>query len=213
MSEEIDRFNKNYYRDKFQQFGDAPTGVDWKDRESQFYGFQYIIDTIRFYYPALSPFSIFEVGCGYGAFFEFLKERKIDKGIEYFGIDFVAEMVEKAKSIYPEIKDNLYVGDFKSFQSESRYDFITGSGIFNVKEHIPQDVYEAGILETVTIMFQRSEKGTVFNLMTPAPDYKDSRLYYPSLDLFFDFIYKKLSRKVVVVSSYPLWKITIGIFK
>ncbi|MBI5042757.1 MAG: class I SAM-dependent methyltransferase [Nitrospirae bacterium] len=213
MNEDIDKFYKNYFKNKFRQFGDTPKGVDWKDKEAQSQSFKYIIDTIYFYYPSLKTFSIFEVGCGYGAFYEFLKERKMNDDIYYFGIDLVDEMITEAKTRYPELKDNLYVGEFKSYCFKKKFDFVISSGIFNVKEHIADATYEKYVLHTIELMFQLCKKGAIFNLMTPSPDYKDTRLFYPSVDAFFSFIYKNLSRKVTIVTSYPLWKITVGIFK
>ena len=213
MSDDIGEFNRDYYAEKFRKFGDAPEGVDWKDRKSQYLGFQYIHDVIRFYYPEPNTFSLFEVGCGYGAFYQFLKEKQHDREISYYGIDLVEEMVVRATTDHPELKDNLYVGDFMTFPLPQSFDIITASGIFNVREHISESAYEMNMLQTVEMMFRRADKGTVFNLMTPAPDFKNPRLYYPSLDQLFGFIYRNLSRKVAVVSACPLWKITIGIFK
>ena len=211
--EGIDRFNKDYYKDKFLHFGDTPRGVDWKDKQSQSLGFQHIMDAIRFYFPSLKSFSIFEVGCGYGAFFEFLREKNLHNDISYSGIDLVDEMITAAITKFPELENNLYTGDFKSFRPQSTFDFVTSNGIFNVKKDIDEHIFEKNILHMIELMFNLSEKGTVFNLMTPSPDYKDPRLFYPSLDVIFGFIYKKLSRKIVVLSSYPLWKITIGVFR
>ncbi len=210
---DIDRFNKDYYKDKFLHFGDTPKGVDWKDKKSQSLGFQHIMDTIHFYFPSLKSFSIFEVGCGYGAFFEFLKEKDLHHDITYSGIDLVDEMITTAITRFPELKNNLYIGDFKSFSFQSRFDFVTSSGIFNVKEDIDEHLFEKNVLHIIELMFNLSEKGTVFNLMTPSPDYKDPRLFYPSLDVIFGFICKNLSRKVTIISCYPLWKITVGVFR
>jgi hypothetical protein len=137
----------------------------------------------------------------------------MNNDIDYFGIDLVDEMITKAIIKYPEIKNNFYIGDFKSFCFKRKFDFVISSGIFNVKEYINESDFEKYILHTVELMFHLCEKGTIFNLMTPSPDYKDPRLFYPSLDVFFSFIYKKLSRKVIIVTSYPIWKITVGIFK
>jgi SAM-dependent methyltransferase len=211
--EDIDKFYKDYFRNKFAEFGDTPKGVDWKDEDVQSGSFRYIMETIRFYYPALTAFSVLEVGCGYGAFYEFLRMAKPEVHVDYFGIDLVEEMIAEAAAKYPENRNNFFVGDFKTFQFQRGFDFITSSGIFNLKQHIDEAAFEKHILHTIEMMFQQAGKGAVINLMTPAPDFKDPRLFYPSLDLFFSFIYKNLSRKVMILSSYPLWKITVGIFK
>ncbi len=211
--EDIDKLTRNYHEDKFRRFGDTPEGVGWKDKEYQSLAFRYILDTIQFNFPSLKSFSVFETGCAYGAFFEFLKEKNLHNDISYFGIDLVQEMVAKAIAKFPELKNNLYTGNFKSFSFQRKFDFVMSSGIFNLKEHIDETVFEKNILHMIELMFELSEKGTVFNLMTPSPEYKDSALFYPSLDVIFDFIYRNLSRKVTIISSYPLWKITVGVFK
>jgi SAM-dependent methyltransferase len=211
--EKIDIFYKNYFRDKFLEFGDTPKGVDWKDHEAQYISFNYILDVIRSYCPELESFSILELGCGYGAFFEYLKTINRQESIEYFGIDLVDEMIQKAKMTYPEIADHFITGDFKSFEFKTTVNFVISSGVFNLKGENNDEQFMAHILRTIELMFVRSDRGIVFNMMTPAPDFKDPKLFYPSLDPFFSFIYQKLSRKIIISTSYPLWKITIGVFK
>ncbi|MBI5676805.1 MAG: class I SAM-dependent methyltransferase [Nitrospirae bacterium] len=213
MAGEVDQFYLKYFKDKFRQFGDTPQGVDWKDKESQVRRFKYIMDTIQFSFPSLKSFSVMEVGCGYGAFFEFLKATEMNNDIAYFGIDLVDEMVTEAAIKYPELKNNLYVGEFKSFSFGSKYDVVISSGIFNVKGHIDDSTFEKHIFHTVELMFALCEKGIFFNLMTPSPSFKDPKLYYPAMDVLFDFICRKLGRKMTIVTSYPLWEITVGILK
>ncbi len=211
--ERIDTFYKNYFRNKFLEFGDTPKGVDWKDHEAQYVSFDYIMTTIRSFYPNLESFSIRELGCGYGAFLEYLTVINGKAHIEYFGVDLVNEMIQKAKMTYPEIADHFFAGDFKDFKFEKTVDFIISSGVFNLRGDYNDEQFAAHILHTVELMFEQSRLGIVLNMMTPAPDFKDPKLFYPSLDIFFNFIYKKLSRKVTITTSYPLWEITIGVFK
>lgn len=210
MSEEIRDFCRRYFTEKYLQFGDSPLGVDWKDGESQELRFCFVLDMMQKHWMSL-PISVFEVGCGYGAFAGFLRERNIEAS--YSGIDLVDEMVRDVIRKYPDLKNDIYHGDFRSFNAGRRYDFVVGSGIFNVKGMINEAVFESDIYHMLTRMFEISSKGVIFNMMTPAPGYRDDKLYYPALDRLFKFIYENLSRNVEIVSSFPLWEITVGVFK
>jgi SAM-dependent methyltransferase len=213
MQEEINNFYKSYFRDKFVEFGDSPKGVDWKDFDAQFLSFKYIMDVIEHHFRDLESFSIFELGCGYGAFVEYLTRINKLNSVDYSGIDLVEEMILKAKATYPDIADHFFTGDFNYFDTSKQFDFIISSGVFNLKGASSDSDFERHVLQTIELMYTRSSLGTVFNVMTPAPDFKDPKLFYPSLDALFSFLYKKLSRKVIIVSSFPLWKITVGVFK
>lgn len=211
MDKDIDEFYRGYFRDKLRRFGDTPMGVDWKDKESQHTRFSYIYRLMLNQFPDFSGVSILDVGCGYGAFYQYLK--KTQTGINYFGIDLLDEMTDNAKRLFPDKKDSFFTGDFKNVSFHARFDFVTSSGIFNVKGQFEDLTFENYILQSIEAMFHLCNKGVVFNLMTPAPEYKEPKLFYPSLDTIFSFIYKRLSRNIVINSSYPLWEVTVGIFK
>src|SRR3954453_20757562 len=60
----------DYYSGKIRQHGPTPAGVDWRDREGQearFDGLLKIVDP-----PAT---SLIELGCGYGALYDYLVAR------------------------------------------------------------------------------------------------------------------------------------------
>ncbi|MBV5304836.1 MAG: hypothetical protein JZU70_11665 [Chlorobium sp.] len=60
-----------YYTTKLAEHGETPRGVDWNGEESQTLRFEQlckIIDTSK-------HFSINDIGCGYGALYDYLTEK------------------------------------------------------------------------------------------------------------------------------------------
>mgnify|MGYP003338953554 FL=1 len=67
------------------------------------------------------PLHVLELGCGAGANIPFFLEKKWN----YFGIDGSENIIKKLKKRFPEIKENLKVGDFtKNIPFEYNFDII-----------------------------------------------------------------------------------------
>ena len=187
MADDIDSFYKEYYRQTYAEHGASAKGVDWKDEAAQRISFDYLLKAIRFHVSENKNLSILELGCGYGAFFSYLQDAGLYPQYDYYGIDLVQEMVEKARSAFPEISDYFLAGDFKRYQSDKDYDFIISSGVFNIRGDFSESAYEMYFFDTLSLMFQRATTGIVFNLMTPAPTFRDLKLFYPDINRLFGF--------------------------
>jgi len=92
--EQIYKEIEKYYTKKIQQHGPSPQGVDWNGENSQFIRFEQLSKIIS----ANEFFSIGDIGCGYGKYFEYLQNR-FDK-FSYIGYDLSKEMIENAKNLY-----------------------------------------------------------------------------------------------------------------
>ena len=60
---------RNYYDQKILSFGATPQGVDWNGEESQNIRFSQLIKL----FEDENSFTVLDLGCGYGSFYEFLK--------------------------------------------------------------------------------------------------------------------------------------------
>jgi SAM-dependent methyltransferase len=68
-----------------------------------------------------SDFRVLELGCGAGANIPFFLSIKL----KYYAMEGSPNIVETLKGKYPEIKDNIVVGDFtKTFPFEGKFDLI-----------------------------------------------------------------------------------------
>jgi SAM-dependent methyltransferase len=194
------------YTDNLEKFGIDSKSVGWNSPESQELRFQKLCEVIQD--PANTPFSINELGCGYGELFKFFQMRSY-KLTEFNGYDISQKMLDAA---------NEYVNDekakwIKDSKIRTKADYTITSGIFNVKFEEQKDNWENYIKDTLTNMFEFSNKGISFNLLTKYVDYEADNLYYGDPALFFDFCKRNLSPRVNLFHDYKLYEWTIVVRK
>src|SRR4051812_17279184 len=88
---EIDK----YYSSRLAQHGATARGVDWNEEASQRLRFKQLGKL----FTRENAFSVNDLGCGYGAFFDFLNETY--KSVSYLGIDVSTDMIREAERRHP----------------------------------------------------------------------------------------------------------------
>ena len=78
---------KDYFNEKIDAYGATPQGVDYNGPEAQQIRFEQLVKVID---PSAS-FAVIDYGCGYGALFDFLQNKKWQ--FEYCGFDMLEKMV------------------------------------------------------------------------------------------------------------------------
>ena len=85
-----------YYSAKLARHGANPHGVDWSCAATQWLRFVQLLKICSFD----TPFSLIDLGCGYGALAAFLADRYPHASVEYLGIDLSPAMVRRARRRY-----------------------------------------------------------------------------------------------------------------
>jgi SAM-dependent methyltransferase len=200
----------SYYTDKLRQFGDVPRGVDWNGLESQALRFAQLCSVL----PHDTPFSIADIGCGYGALLDFLEQRFKAQmpGCEYVGVDISDAMLEAAARRHANKPYAQFVRGMRAPQST---DFAVASGIFNVRLSSSDDAWHTYIRESLTIMHASTTKGFAFNCLTSYSDRDKMRpdLYYADPCELFDFCKRTFARNVALLHDYGLYEFTILVRK
>ena len=93
MSRSIDLKIAEIYNRKFLKHGPVPEASMWYSRKRQFARFDVITEQIKLL-STNETVTITDIGCGYGAFLEFLSERKFPSAWRYYGHDLSQEVVE-----------------------------------------------------------------------------------------------------------------------
>ncbi len=195
---------KSYYRQKLNEFEGSARGMDWKDIQSQHLRFEIISKYIDF----LDIPTILDVGCGNGEFKSFTQAKRLD--CSYTGIDIVPEMVDLTNQRFG---DNTAVLSEIDDIGSNEYDFVIASGTFNAKLGVDKNTWHTFFFENITQMFRACKKAIVFNCMSHRVDYTYDRLFYLSEKEVSDFVFEFLSRRYIVDHSYPLFEMTVAIFK
>jgi hypothetical protein len=190
---------ESYYTSKVLAHGPTPAGVDWNGRESQVLRFRQFD---RLLHGAGAAFSLDDYGSGYGAYFEYLTSSGFV--VDYLGLDVSEEMVQQGRRLYG---DRFHRGS----ESPRRADFAIASGIFNVRQDMPDQEWEAHLEQVLDLMHESSIQGFGFNCLTSYSDADKQRayLYYADPCRWFAHCKRRFSRHVALLHDYGLYEFTI----
>lgn len=193
-----------YYTGKVKQFGNDSRGVDWNTKESQYLRFEKLAELIK----SVEIFSVLDFGCGTGELVNFLDQKKMS--FNYLGFDISEEMLRIANENHK--KDNVI---FSSEDPKGSWDYVVGSGIFNVKMNFSENDWKQYIHHTLEKFNNISTKGFAFNALSlySDADKRRSDLFYADPLYYFDFCKKNYSRYVTLLHDYPLYEFTLLVRK
>lgn len=190
-----------YYDDKILKNGIGAKGVDWKDAEGQVLRFEQLCKIIT-----KPDFSINDIGCGYGAFSDYLGTHY--GSIIYTGTDISKEMIAAAeKYCAKRAGHSFHVGS----EPPQRADYSCASGIFNVRGEFSDASWLNYIYEMLDVLHGSSRLGFSFNCLTSYSDTDKmkSTLYYANPSGLFDYCKNRFSKQVALLHDYGLYEFTI----
>lgn len=195
-----------YYASKLEAHGTTARGVDWNGEAGQALRFDQLVRIVN----AADPFSINDLGCGYGALLDYLDARGFKT--DYTGIDVSPEMV-RAAALRFEGRANA---DFIcAARIDREADYSVASGIFNVRLKSLDTEWCAHIEATLDILNAASRRGFSFNCLTSYSDASKMRddLYYADPCALFDLCKRRYSKSVALLHDYGLYEFTILVRK
>lgn len=123
-------------------------------------------------------------------------------------MDFVPQLVDKGRLIYPEA--DLRACDISEFARNSTFDLVVASGIFNAK--LDHEDNWSHISETLTKMFSLATVAVAADFLTNYADFNREDLYYASPEKVFSFA-KGLTRRVSLRHDYMPFEFAICLYK
>jgi SAM-dependent methyltransferase len=195
-----------YYSEKLASHGLTPQGVDWNGINSQTLRFDQLCQVIRHG----DGFTLNDLGCGYGALYEYLSSFYTQ--FSYFGFDVSANMIKAARQSNAGNMNSLFT---ESSEPQAIADYGIASGIFNVRlDHSDRDWFTY-IVDTLDKLAKTSEKAFSCNFLTSYSDEKKKRpaLYYSDPTEIFDLCKRRYSRNVALLHDYGLYEFTIIVRK
>ena len=176
-----------YYSNKLAEHGETARGVDWNGEESQTVRFEQLCKIIE----NSGPFSLNDLGCGYGALYDYLSARY--QNYAYHGCDVSDDMIRAARDRYVRKPNATFA---VAAEPTAAADFGMASGIFNVLD-------------------RTSTRGFAFNCLTSYSDADKMRdyLYYADPCALFDLCKRRYSRHVALLHDYGLYEFTILVRK
>lgn len=195
-----------YYSDKLTKYGQTPKGVDWNGEESQQLRFEQLCKIME----RSERFSINDLGCGYGALYDFLAASC--EVFSYAGIDVSEGMIRAAEQRHPDEARARFV---HAAEPDQVADYGVASGIFNVRLDRSDEQWRAYLEATLDVLDRSSRLGFAFNCLTAYSDADKVRdyLYYADPCQLFDLCKRRYSRNVALLHDYRLYEFTILVRK
>lgn len=195
-----------YYSDKLRERGATAQGVDWNSPESQELRFVQLARLL----PSEEPFSVCDLGCGYGGLVDYLERCALE--YSYVGLDISADMVRAAAALHAgNVRARFELVRDEAPQSQ----YCLASGIFNVKLDAEAASWHTHVLNTLDTMHDIGTRGFAFNCLTSYsdPDRMRSYLYYANACELFDHCKRRYSSHVALLHDYGLYEFTILVRK
>jgi len=196
-----------YYAEKLAKHGDTPRGVDWNSEESQVVRFAQLCKIID---PKTPSFSLNDLGCGYGALFDYLLDNYLN--CTYLGVDVSQEMIKVAKQRQNTSDQTRFI---TSAEPDKLADYGLASGIFNVRLSRSDAEWFDYLQTTLDVLDRTSTLGFAFNCLTSYSDEDKKRdyLYYADPCRLFDLCKRRYSSQVALLHNYGLYEFTILVRK
>ncbi len=192
---------------RLKRFGARPEGVFWLDEDGQNLRFEVLA---RIMEGAGESVTVNDLGCGYGAFFKFLKDRPEMKDGLYLGYDISESMVDKAKRLNDDPRAEFVQGLIATWRAD--YSFV--SGTYNMRMDTDPVEWAEYVRASLAQLWSASGRGLAFNMLADEESIRRGKprqddLYYARSRDYLDFCRRQLSPHSTLITDYPLAEWTI----
>ncbi|OAF13436.1 hypothetical protein AYJ54_44245 [Bradyrhizobium centrolobii] len=192
-----------YYAAKLASHGANPRGVDWSCTATQWLRFVQLLRLC----PANAPFSLIDLGCGYGALATFLIKHRGVANVDYLGVDLSSEMVRRGRRRHP---GNSNVRFVVGRNVSELSDYVVASGIMNVMLGFPLLTWERFVSTMLFDMHRMSKFGFAVNFLKKSGRRSQPGLLYRTTPgKWARFCEQKLGRSIEILDDYGLEEFTL----
>ena len=194
----VDKYTKNILK-----FGYTPAGVFWNSEYNQIKRYQELMDLIP---DQKEKISLMDIGCGYGAFYQYLLKMNLSRKIIYFGIDINKNLIAECKRNFP----NIFFDNKPS--NGIKVDYLLFSGTYNLAVINATNLWEKYILEDLYNYSKFGRKTILLNLQISDECKIVNNIYYTTRNRISQLLDKKFKNYKIVNSKYFSKDIIIQIF-
>ena len=186
----------NSYANRLMKYGNSPQGLFWKNSFTQIHRFELIITALN-KYSNLKKFTICDIGCGYGKFFEFMTNRFNKSTFKYQGCDLNGKLIDHCKKKFMNKNCKFY----KNSLPQGIVDFSIMSGTFNLSVTDDIKIWEKYILKNLTNIWKQTNNIMAFNLLHQNEKKIKQGLYYTNKNWIKDICEQNFGKTEIVFSS------------
>jgi len=186
----------NSYTNRLLKYGNSAQGLFWKNSFTQIHRFELIITALNRYYN-LKKFTICDIGCGYGKFFEFLTNKLNKSSFQYQGCDLNEKLINHCTKKFMNTNCKFY----KNSLPKGIVDFSIMSGTFNLSVTDDIKIWEKYILKNLTNIWKQTNKIMAFNLLYQNEKKINQGLYYTNKNWIKNICEQRFGQTEIIFSS------------
>jgi 2-polyprenyl-3-methyl-5-hydroxy-6-metoxy-1,4-benzoquinol methylase len=198
---EKDQIVKGFYEKLLEKYGYSIKSLDYRSETSQKTRFDIITQV-----GINDDCSLLDVGCGFGDYFNYLKQRGI-KNVKYNGIDLTDKIVNVAKEKNP--LANVVQGNVLDLPDDKKFDYVVSVGVNGVKTGDNWD----NLTSVLDKMWKLCKKGIAYNAVSNFASEQDEQIYFVSPIRVIEHVMNNLTYKVVFRHDYMPHDFTIYVYK
>ena len=196
-----DEIIKDFFNKLVEKHGYSPKSLAYSGEKSQKIKFNIVTEV-----GIEDNCSVLDVGCGFGDYFNYLKQRGI-KNIKYCGIDISNKIVDFAKEKNSLV--NVIQGNVLDLSDDEKYDYVISLGFNCVKTGSNWRT----LTQVLDKMWKLSKKGIAYNAVSTFSETSPRKIYFVSPAKVIDYIMTNLTYKVVFRHDYMPHDFTIFAYK
>lgn len=189
------------YRERLAKYGQDIRTLASGNRERQLIRFQVLSEV-----GDLHNHSVLDLGCGFGDFYQYLKEKGTI--VEYTGYDICPDLIKICKAKYPDA--HFEAKDIQVDPVKQKFDYVVSSQTFNNK--LMNEDNETLIRDILKRAYELSSIGVAIDMMSNYVNFKEEHLHYYSPEDIFRFC-KTITKRVALRHDYPLFEFIIYMYK
>jgi len=196
-----DEIVKDFFNKLVEKHGYSPKSLAYSGEKSQKIKFNIVTEV-----GIEDNCSVLDVGCGFGDYFNYLKQRGI-KNVKYCGIDISNKIVDLAKEKNSLV--NVIQGNVLDLSDDEKYDYVISLGFNCVKTGSNWRT----LTQVLDKMWKLSKKGIAYNAVSTFSEDSPRKIYFVSPAKVIDYIMNNLTYKVVFRHDYMPHDFTIFAYK
>jgi SAM-dependent methyltransferase len=202
-----------YYDACLAAHGDTAQGAGWPNPEDRRRRFAVMRDLVWRGGPVG---SLCDVGCGTGAFLDYLHEIGAPPSA-YLGLDLSEAAIGMAQrrhtAAIADAQAEFAVADLLRTPLARRCDHVVANGLFTVRAGLPEDRMWDFMTACLATMWAGTGRGMAFNVMSAVVDWRRDDLFHVEADRLLSFLYGLAGRRVILRADYDLFEYTAYVYR
>lgn len=163
----------NAYTRRFKEKGAAAEGVFWASKLSQTARFDHILSQIMAQ-DTSQNIHLADIGCGYGAMWEFIQKTPRFHNLVYSGYDINAAMIGHCTRHFSDGEQRFQIGR----KPHRKTDYAVFVGTFNLCHTDDYDLWQDYILRQLSYSWKEVRKGLALNITSLANPRIQNQIFY-----------------------------------